>query len=62
MVFWFLGDPKKIEHLRSLDGASELLKLFKANLLEEGSFDVAVDGCECVFHIASPYFVNSADP
>ncbi|KAH7679264.1 Cinnamyl-alcohol dehydrogenase protein [Dioscorea alata] len=57
-----LGDPKKTEHLRALDGASERLKLFKANLMEEGSFDVAVDGCECVFHTASPCFVNSADP
>lgn len=46
----------------ALDVASECLKLFKANLLEEGSFDVVVDGCECVFHITSPCFVNSADP
>ena len=33
------GDPKKTEHLRALDGANERLHLFKANLLEEGSFD-----------------------
>ncbi|XP_074316553.1 phenylacetaldehyde reductase-like [Silene latifolia] len=34
-----LDDPRKTEHLRGLDGAKERLHLFKANLLEEGSFD-----------------------
>ncbi|KDO83326.1 hypothetical protein CISIN_1g045620mg, partial [Citrus sinensis] len=38
-------DPKT-DHLRELDGAKERLLLLKANLLEEGSFDSAVDGCE----------------
>lgn len=57
-----LGDPKKTEHLRALDGASERLQLFKANLLEEGSFDAAVDGCECVFHTASPFYYSPVDP
>ncbi|XP_039127368.1 phenylacetaldehyde reductase-like [Dioscorea cayenensis subsp. rotundata] len=57
-----LGDPKKTEHLRALDGASERLQLFKANLLEEGSFDAVVDGCECVFHTASPFYHNVVDP
>ncbi|KAM1157993.1 hypothetical protein ACFX1X_028849 [Malus domestica] len=32
------NDSKKTEHLRSLDGAKERLHLFKADLLEEGSF------------------------
>ncbi|KAJ0980959.1 hypothetical protein J5N97_009214 [Dioscorea zingiberensis] len=57
-----LGDSKKTEHLRALDGASERLHLFKANLLEEGSFDAAVDGCECVFHSASPFYNTPQDP
>ncbi|KAJ4970490.1 hypothetical protein NE237_003589 [Protea cynaroides] len=48
------NDPKKTEHLLALDGAKERLHLFKANLLEEGSFDFLVDGCEGVFHTASP--------
>ncbi|KAM0948815.1 putative cinnamyl-alcohol dehydrogenase [Dioscorea sansibarensis] len=56
-----LGDPKKTEHLCALDGASERLQLFKANLLEEGSFDAAVDGCECVFHTASPFYYATVD-
>lgn len=36
--------------------------MFKANLLEEGSFDSIVDGCEGVFHTASPFFYNVTDP
>ncbi|GMN53644.1 hypothetical protein TIFTF001_022787 [Ficus carica] len=57
-----LNDPKKTEHLLSLDGAKERLHLFEANLLEEGSFDPVVDGCEGVFHIASPIFSTVTDP
>ncbi|XP_031494201.1 phenylacetaldehyde reductase-like [Nymphaea colorata] len=47
-------DPKKVEHLLALEGASERLHLFKADLHEEGAFDAAVNGCEGVFHIATP--------
>ncbi|KAK8960778.1 Cinnamoyl-CoA reductase 1 [Platanthera guangdongensis] len=58
------GGPirKKTEHLRSLEGANERLHLVKANLLEEGSFDAAIDGCECVFHTASPFHHDITDP
>lgn len=39
------------------------LKFFKANLLEEGSFDDAMRGCEIVIHMASPFLVtNFKDP
>ncbi|MBA0767627.1 hypothetical protein Gotri_016491 [Gossypium trilobum] len=38
------------------------LKLFKANLLEEGSYDSAVEGCEGVFHTASPFNHDVKDP
>ncbi|KAI5006628.1 hypothetical protein ZWY2020_033871, partial [Hordeum vulgare] len=34
----------------ALDGAKERLHLFKASLLEEGTFDAAIAGCDCVFH------------
>ncbi|KAK1431310.1 hypothetical protein QVD17_07767 [Tagetes erecta] len=57
-----LKDPKKTDHLVKLDGAKERLHLFKANLLEEGSFDAAVDGCEGVFHTASPFYHKVTDP
>ncbi|CAI9768624.1 unnamed protein product [Fraxinus pennsylvanica] len=57
-----LNDPKKTEHLLALDGAKERLHLLKANLLEQGSFDAVVDGCEGVFHTASPFFHAVTDP
>ena len=44
------------------DGAKERLHLFKADLLEEGSFDSAVEGCEGAFHTASPVLANVNDP
>ncbi|KAF2312067.1 hypothetical protein GH714_027934 [Hevea brasiliensis] len=56
------NDPRKTEHLRALEGAEERLQLFKANLLEEGSFDAAVEGCEGVFHTASPFYHDVKDP
>ncbi|KAM1157990.1 hypothetical protein ACFX1X_028846 [Malus domestica] len=56
------NDPKKTQHLLSLDGAKERLHLFKADLLEEGSFDAVVDGCEGVFHMASPVLMSVTDP
>ena len=58
----FSDDPKKTDHLLKLDGAKERLHLFKANLLEEGSFDAAVEGCEGVFHTASPFYHKVTDP
>ncbi|XP_073114201.1 phenylacetaldehyde reductase isoform X2 [Elaeis guineensis] len=56
------ADPKKTKHLRALEGANERLHLFKANLLEEGSFASVIEGCEGVFHTASPFYMHAADP
>ncbi|XP_072975387.1 phenylacetaldehyde reductase-like [Typha angustifolia] len=56
------ADPKKTEHLRALDGADERLQLFQADLLKEGSFDDVVEGCEGVFHTASPVYFVVHDP
>lgn len=39
-------------------GRAGLLKLFKADLLQPGSFDAAVAGCEYVIHCASPYILD----
>jgi hypothetical protein len=44
LLIYEADDPKKTEHLFAFDGAKERLHLFKANLLEEGSFDSAVNG------------------
>lgn len=62
MSILFSDDPKKTEHLRALEGASERLHLFKADLLEEGSFGAVVSGCEGVFHTASPFLFETQDP
>ncbi|KAI4306728.1 hypothetical protein L6164_029981 [Bauhinia variegata] len=56
------NDPKKVDHLLKLEGAEDRLHLFKADLLEEGSFDPIVEGCEGVFHTASPCFLDAKDP
>ncbi|KAG8388985.1 hypothetical protein BUALT_Bualt02G0182400 [Buddleja alternifolia] len=56
------SDPKKTQHLLSLDGAKERLHLIKADLMEEGSFDAVVDGCDGVFHTASPFYHATKDP
>ncbi|KAH6803486.1 Rossmann-fold superfamily protein [Perilla frutescens var. frutescens] len=58
----YTGDSSKVEHLTALEGASERLHLYEASLLEEGSFDSAVDGCDGVFHTASPVFLSVSDP
>ncbi|KMZ70806.1 Cinnamoyl CoA reductase-like protein [Zostera marina] len=55
-------DPHKTSHLLALDGADTRLRLVKANLLEEGSFDAAIDGCDCVFHTASPVLFSVEEP
>ncbi|XP_062028159.1 cinnamoyl-CoA reductase 1-like [Rosa rugosa] len=44
----------KNSHLRKLDKASENLKLFKADLLDYDSLRSAIEGCDGVFHVASP--------
>ena len=59
---YFADDPKKVEHLHALDGAKERLHLLKAHLLDQGAFDAAVEGCECVFHTASPFYHDVQDP
>ncbi|XP_004509912.1 cinnamoyl-CoA reductase CAD2 [Cicer arietinum] len=56
------SNPKKVDHLLKLDGAKERLQLFKADLLEEGSFDSAIEGCDGVFHTASPVRFVVNDP
>ncbi|MFD9096569.1 NAD-dependent epimerase/dehydratase family protein [Streptomyces collinus] len=33
------------------------LELFRADLLKEGAFDAAFDGCSTVFHVASPFLM-----
>jgi dihydroflavonol-4-reductase len=56
-----LRKPGDIQVLQQLPGAFERLALVEADLLREGSFDRAADGCDAVVHAASPYVLNPRD-
>uniref|UniRef100_K4A205 NAD-dependent epimerase/dehydratase domain-containing protein n=1 Tax=Setaria italica TaxID=4555 RepID=K4A205_SETIT len=47
------SDPKNA-FLKQLDGASENLRLFQADVLDYGTLAAAFAGCEGVFHPATP--------
>lgn len=50
--------PKGLEHLKALSDAHPgKLKLFKADLLTQGAYDEAMQGCELVMHTASPFII-----
>ncbi|GMH26225.1 hypothetical protein Nepgr_028068 [Nepenthes gracilis] len=51
------GDMEKVGFLWEMKGAKERLKIMKADLIEEGSFDEAIRGVDGVFHAASPVLV-----
>lgn len=49
----------KVEHLKNLAKASaDKLKLFKADLMDNGSFNEPMQDCELVIHTASPFFLT----
>jgi dihydroflavonol-4-reductase len=48
--------------LRRLPRGDERLELLEADLLQPGSFDEAVAGCQTVFHVASPFTFTATDP
>ena len=49
---------KKLRHLSGLkDRHKDNIQLFEADLLKEGSFEEAMQGCDTVFHVASPFFM-----
>jgi hypothetical protein len=55
----YTADPKK-SHLRELEGAQERLTLCKADLLGYESLTEAIQGCDGVFHTASPLTTKEA--
>lgn len=56
--FFFLTDDiNKVGYLWEFDGAKDRLKIIKADLMVEGSFDQAIYGVDGVFHTASPVLV-----
>lgn len=53
------NNTAKTEHLLTLaDQAPGTLKLFAADLLTDGNFDEAMQGCRVVMHTASPFVVR----
>ncbi|MCB9195277.1 MAG: aldehyde reductase [Flavobacteriales bacterium] len=59
-------DPEKkekVQHLEEIAATSPgSIKYFKSDLLKEGSYDEAMEGCELVFHTASPFVLDVRDP
>lgn len=59
-------NPDKKEKTQHLDEiakkASGTIKYFKSDLLVEGSYAEAMEGCELVFHTASPFTLNVENP
>ncbi|KAK9761308.1 hypothetical protein K7432_013887 [Basidiobolus ranarum] len=55
-----LNNHSKIASLQALTSKGDL-SLFEADLLSKGSFKEAIDGCECVFHTASPVITRKLD-
>ena len=55
--------PTKLNHLRAMaDGSPGELRFFQADLLNQGSYAEAMDGCSIVFHTASPFTTSVNDP
>lgn len=56
-------DAEKLKHLNALASNSPgSIRYFKADLLEQGSFAEGMQGCDIVFHTASPFITDVADP
>ncbi|MED6177267.1 hypothetical protein PIB30_096554 [Stylosanthes scabra] len=53
-LFIYQESGEKYAHLMKFEGASENLKLFKADLLSYESIYSAIVGCSAVFHVACP--------
>jgi len=57
------NDEKKIAHLTEIASKSKgELKFFKADLLTQGSYKEAMQGCELVYHTASPFTIDVKNP
>lgn len=57
------GNEEKLAHLDAMAAAAPgEIRYFRADLLEEGSYAEAMAGCAVVFHTASPFTTDVADP
>lgn len=49
-------DQERFEHLEEIaEDSPGTLKIFEADLMDDGSFEEAMEDCVYVFHVASPY-------
>lgn len=56
------ADEEKVGHLtKAAENAKGILKFFKADLLTRGAYKEAMEGCELVFHTASPFITDVKD-
>jgi nucleoside-diphosphate-sugar epimerase len=56
-------NEKKLTHLNELAANTPgSIKYFKSDLLERGSYNAAMKGCELIFHTASPFTSQFEDP
>ena len=56
------ADHSKCGHLRTLSNTSKgKIELFKADLLDDGSYAEAMKNCRVVIHTASPFITNYND-
>ena len=59
-------DPSREDKLKYLNAIAESapgeIKYFKSDLLDEGSYSEAMQGCSIVFHTASPFTIDVKDP
>ncbi|XP_030970227.1 tetraketide alpha-pyrone reductase 2 isoform X1 [Quercus lobata] len=60
-LLYLTGDVGKVGFLLEFNGAKERLKIMKADLRIEGSFDEVLQGVDGVFHVASPVLVPYDD-
>mmetsp|Transcript_13204 Transcript_13204/g.23414 ORF Transcript_13204/g.23414 Transcript_13204/m.23414 type:complete len:360 (-) Transcript_13204:1528-2607(-) len=54
-------DAPILDQLRNLHNGKTHLHIFKADLLDDGSFDDAIKGCDAVIHVASPFAMTVAE-
>ncbi|WP_439184587.1 NAD-dependent epimerase/dehydratase family protein [Carboxylicivirga taeanensis] len=59
-------EPENKEKLKFLDEIAQqtdgTIKYFQSDLLKHGSYAAAMEGCELVFHTASPFILGVNDP
>ncbi len=57
------GNEQKLAHLNQMAAQSPgQIKYFKSDLLQEGSYKEAMEGCQLVYHTASPFTSKYKNP